>query len=197
MKTLPLVCGVIACLSSVAVATDKPQPVAEGTAIGERVPQFTAEVTSVNGAKPRTATFDSHKTKRITTYIFVGSTCPATNAYVDRLKEIEHKYGPKGVDFIYLYPNANDTHDVQLGFHKEKGFAGPLIDDHGAHLADLFKAKRTTEMFVADKKGIIVFHGAVDDSREPKAITKRYLAPALDELLAGKPITTSTSDVFA
>ena len=42
-----------------------------------------------------------------------------------------------------------------------------------------------------------MFHGAVDDSREPKAITKRYLAPALDEVLAGKPVTTPTSDVFA
>ena len=154
-------------------------------------------MTAVGGAKPKISKFDSQKTKHITAYIFVGSTCPATNAYVDRFKELEHTYAPKGVDFIYLYPNGSDTHDVQLSFHKEKGFAGPLIDDHGAHLAQLFKAKRTTEIFLADKKGMVVFHGAVDDSREPRAITKRYLAPALDELLAGKPITTPTSDVFA
>jgi hypothetical protein len=180
-----------------ASAGNDPKTVAEGTAIGERVPQFTADITSVKGATPQTSKFDSHKTKRISAYIFIGSTCPATNAYVDRFKEIERTYGPKGIDFIYLYPNANDTHDVQLAFHKEKGFAGPLIDDHGAHVAQLFKAKRTTEIFVADKKGIIVFHGGVDNSREPRAITERYLAPALGQLLAGQPITRSTTDVFA
>ena len=195
MKNVSLACALIVCLGSAALADGPP---ATGTlGIGEHVPQFAAQITSVSGAKPKTSTFDSGKTKHITAYIFVGSSCPATNAYVDRFKDLERTYGPKGVEFVYLYPNGNDTHDVQLTFHKEKGFKGPLIDDHGARLAGLFKAKRTTEIFVADKRGAIVFHGAVDDSREPRAITKRYLAPALDEILAGKPVTTPTSDVFA
>jgi peroxiredoxin len=197
MKMTSLVCSAIACLSAVAMAANTPTTVAEGTAIGEHIPQFTAEMTSVQGVKPHVSKLDSHKTKRITVYTFIGSTCPATNAYADRFKDLEHRYGPKGVDFIYLYPNRNDTHDVQLSFHKEKGFTGPFIDDHGAHLARLFKARRTTEIFVVNRKGVLVFHGAVDDSRQPKAVTKRYLAPALDEVLAGKPVTTPTSDVFA
>ena len=128
-------CSAIACLSSVAIAANNPTPVAEGTAIGEHIPQFTAETTSVTGATPKIAKLDSHKTKHVTAYVFVGSTCPATNAYADRFKALEHTYGTKGVDFIYLYPNGNDTHDVQLRFHKEKGLTGPLIDDHGARLA--------------------------------------------------------------
>jgi len=194
MKTFALACVTLACIGSVALgdtpATDTPR-------IGDHVPEFMTERTTLSGSQPQTTAFDSGKVKRVTTYIFVGSTCPATNAYADRFKELERTYGPKGVDFVYLYPNGNDTHDVQLGFHREKGFTGALIDDHGARLAGLFKAKRTTEIFVVDTHGTIVFHGAVDDSREPRAITKRYLAPALDEILAGKPVTTPTSDVFA
>jgi peroxiredoxin len=197
MKTALLMCSAIACFSSMAIAANDPKTVAEGTAIGQRVPQLAAEIIDVKGAKPRTAKFDSHKARRITAYVFVGTTCPATNAYVDRFKDLEHRYGPKGVDFIYIYPNGNDSHDTQIAFHKAKGFAGPLIDDHGAHLAQLFGAKRTTEIFVADKQGIIVYHGGVDDSREPRAITQHYLSTALDQLLARKPITTSTTDVFA
>src|SRR5512140_2904571 len=91
MKTLSLACAVIACLGSVALA-DKP-PATDSLQIGEHVPLFTAEITTVSGAKPKTSKFDSGKSKHITAYVFVGSTCPATNAYVDRFKDLERVYG--------------------------------------------------------------------------------------------------------
>jgi hypothetical protein len=43
----------------------------------------------------------------------------------------------------------------------------------------------------------VVFHGAGDDSRDPKSTGRAYLAPALDETLAGKPVSTPFSQVFA
>ena len=72
-----------------------------------------------------------------------------------------------------------------------------LIDDQGAQLARLFNAQRTTEIFVVSKDGVIVYHGGIDDSRDPGAVKQRYLATALDQLLGGKPITTAESQVFA
>ena len=43
-----------------------------------------------------------------------------------------------------------------------------------------------------------MYHGAVDDSRnDDTAVQKRYVATALDEILAGKPITTPASLVDA
>ena len=42
-----------------------------------------------------------------------------------------------------------------------------------------------------------MYHGAIDDARDPAAVKQRYLATALDELLAGKAITTASSQVFA
>jgi hypothetical protein len=64
-------------------------------------------------------------------------------------------------------------------------------------VAHVLGAQRTSELFVADKKGVVVYHGAVDDSRDPNAVKQRYLAPALDETLAGKAVTTPASQVFA
>jgi thiol-disulfide isomerase/thioredoxin len=183
--------------TAVAVAHADTKAVPEGTGIGEHVPQFTAQVIDLSADPPKTADFDSHKTTRPSVYIFVGVTCPATNAYADRLKQLGDTYGAKGVDFIFIYPNNNDTAEAKRAFHKERQFPGRLIDDQGARLARLFKAERTSELFVTNKQGIVVYHGAIDDSREPSGVKQRYLATALDELLAGKPITTATSQVFA
>ncbi len=185
------------CVGSTAVASPAKTEVQTGTGIGEHIPPFTARAMNLSGVKPQPSDFDSQKTSRITAYVFVGTTCPATNAYTDRFRQIEQAYGGKGVDFLYIYPNSNDTSETKLAFHKQQKLTGRLIDDQGATLARLFKAQRTSELFVADKQGIVVYHGAVDDSRDPNAVKQRYLATALDELLAGKPITTASSQVFA
>ena len=178
-------------------ATPDKTDVVTGTGIGQRLPQFTAQVIDVSAGKPKTAEFDSLKTKRSTVYIFVGTHCPATAAYAERLTQLEKTYAPKGIDFIYIYPNREDTTDTKLAFHGEKKFTGRLIDDQGARLAHLFNAQRTSELFLVNKDDVIVYHGAIDDSRDPGAVKERYLATALDQLLGGKPITTAESQVFA
>ena len=197
MKKIALA-GLILVYAQLAAATaPDDKAVTIGTDIGQRMPQFTAPALDLSGAQPKTTEFDSGKVKHVTAYIFVGVTCPATNAYVDRFKQLEQQYGPKGVDFLYIYPNNNDTTDAKLAFHKEKGLGGRLIDDKGAPLARLFKAQRTSELFVANAQGIVVYHGAVDDSRDPTNVKQRFLATALDELLQGKPIEVATTQVFA
>jgi thiol-disulfide isomerase/thioredoxin len=192
---LPMLVVYAFVLASAAAATADKTDIATGTEIGQRLPQFTAPAIDVSSGK--TVEFDSHKTTRPTIYIFVGTHCPATGAYAERLTELEKSYAPKGVDFVYLYPNKEDTQEAAAAFHKEKKFTGRLIHDQGAQLARLFKAQRTSELFLVNKDGVLVYHGAIDDSRDPSAVKEHYLAKALDELQAGKPITTASSQVFA
>ncbi len=165
--------------------------------IGQHIPAFTAQAMDLGVDPPRTSTVDSSKTNRNTVYIFVGTTCPATNAYAERFKQLAETYSPKGIDFVYLYPNRNDTPEAKRDFHKTKQLGGRMIDDQGGKLAQEFRAQRTSELFLADKQGKIVYHGAVDDSRDPNAVKQHYLAAALDELLAGKQIAMPASQVFA
>jgi peroxiredoxin len=193
---LALLISTFACTGAVFASPDKPD-VATGAGIGQRIPQFTAQATDLSGRKPKTVQVDSHKTKHATIYIFVGTHCPATSAYAERLAQLEKTYEPKGVDFVYLYPNSEDTSGAQLAFHDEKKLAGKLIDDHGARVARLLNAQRTTELFLVGKDGVIVYHGAIDDSRDPGAVKQRYLINALDETLAGKPVTIASSQVSA
>lgn len=136
------------------------------------------------------------KPRRPTAYVFLGTTCPATARYVDRLKALEQRYRGK-VDFLFVYPNRTDSPQAKAAFHKEKGFAGPMIDDQGGKLAKELGAQRTSEVVLVDRKGKVVYRGAIDDHRDSAQVKKTYLATAIDELLAGKPVTTSTSPVFA
>ncbi len=181
--------------SSAAAANTPTAPT--GTGIGQQLPQFTAQLTDLSGGKPKAVEFDSHKIKRPTVFIFVGTHCATTAGYTERMGQLERAYHPKGVDFVYLYPNREDTAEIQRAFHTEKKLGGTLIDDQGARLAKLLAARRTTEVFLVNKDGTIVFHGGIDDSRDGTAVTQRYLATALDETLAGKPVTTTASQVFA
>ncbi|HUI27708.1 MAG TPA: redoxin family protein [Candidatus Kryptonia bacterium] len=183
--------------TTVMAADSVPQLDPAAAGIGQKVPAFTAQAVDLTVDPPRTSTVDSSAAKRITAYIFVGVTCPATNAYAERFKQLAQTYSPKGVDFVYLYPNRNDTPEAKRDFHKSKQLGGRMIDDQGGKLAQEFRAQKTSELFLADKQGKIVYHGAADDSRDPNAVKQHYLADALDELLTGKQIAMPASQVFA
>src|SRR5262245_18653503 len=104
------------------LATFRPSAAAPevGTAIGNRVPAFTAQAVDLSAKTPKTTTFDSQKTKHATAYLFVGTTCPATLAYLERIRALQKTYAPKGVDFVFDYPNKTDTSDAKRTFHREK-----------------------------------------------------------------------------
>jgi hypothetical protein len=167
-----------------------------GTAIGARVPRFetkTIDPSASNGTRD----FDSHAQTKVTAYIFVGTTCPATAAYLGRMRDLERTYRPKGVDFVYIYPNRSDSSEAKTEFHKASNLTGPMIDDQGGKVARALAAERTTEVLLVAKDGQILYRGAIDDSREPTKVGDRYLATALDEHLAGKAIAKTTTDVNA
>jgi thiol-disulfide isomerase/thioredoxin len=185
------------CVSLALAALFSVPPAANAVGIAETVPQFTTSLLKLEDGKTLEQPFDSHKTPRPTVYLFVGTTCPTTAAYVERLKQVESEYAAKGVDFVYVYPNRNDTRDAKLEFHGRQGLHGAVIDDQGGSIARAMNAKRTAEVFIVGKDGKVVYHGGIDDSKDPAGVQRRHLAVALDEYLAGKPVRVPTSQVFA
>jgi len=83
----------------------------------------------------------------------------------------------------------------------EKNSAGTayLIDESGA-TGRAYGAKRTPEMYVINADGIIVYHGAIDDKKsvDPAdiATAKNFVAAAIDETLAGKPVSTPETEAY-
>ncbi len=165
-----------------------------GTGIGEPIAAFTAEVIPPGGGTP--AAIDSRKVTRPTAYVFLGTTCPTTESYGERLKSLEKIYGDKA-DFVYLYPNSTDTVAAKRKYHATKGFSRGWVDDQGGRVAKLLGARRTSEVVLTDARANVVYHGAIDDSRDPARVSRRHLAMALDETLSGRKVTTPKTDVDA
>jgi hypothetical protein len=75
---------------------------------------------------------------------------------------------------------------------KEKGFNFPYLRDDTQEVVRAYGAARTPEVFLlgADRK--LAYHGRIDDSPDDAKKVKRHdLSVALDEVLAGKPVSVA------
>jgi len=75
---------------------------------------------------------------------------------------------------------------------QDKGFTFPYLVDEGQKIYPKFGATKTPHNYVLQKteKGIVIkYIGAIDDSsRNPEAVSVKYLENAVDALLDGKAI---------
>ncbi|HUS23690.1 MAG TPA: thioredoxin family protein [Candidatus Binatia bacterium] len=74
--------------------------------------------------------------------------------------------------------------------------AAVLLDESGA-VGRLYEAKTTPHLFVVDAKGTLAYMGGIDSiaSPDPEDLPKAtpYVKVALEELLAGKPVTQAVT----
>ena len=124
---------------------------------------------------------------------FMGTDCPISNLYLKDLSDLAHRYGAKGVQIVGIQSNAGTTPARAAQHASQFKVTFPVLVDAGQCVARDFGATRTAEVFVLDRQRTIRYHGEIDDRYgytfrrgEP---TRRELEQALQELLAGKPVT--------
>jgi peroxiredoxin len=113
-----------------------------------------------------------------------------------------------GRDVVWLSVNSTNqsSSEYRSGaqmnvWMKEKGAApkAVLIDATSA-TGRAYAAKTTPHMFVIDPKGTIVYAGAIDDKRSARESDRKtannYVRAALDESLAGKPVTIASTPPY-
>ncbi|HUB60448.1 MAG TPA: thioredoxin family protein [Puia sp.] len=127
--------------------------------------------------------------------MFSCNTCPYVIRNQSRTKEVCTYAGRHQIGVILLNSNegsrddGNSFADMQ-SYAKDQGYQWYYALDNNAILASAFGASRTPECFLFDKNGILVYHGAIDDSPgDPSAVKRHHLLAAIDEMLAGKPVT--------
>ena len=125
---------------------------------------------------------------KLTVIALTSTTCPLCLKYGPTLARLENLYAAKGVRFIFVNPEPDAAvADANVAV-KRLGLNGPYV--RSAEWASKLGARSTTEVFVIDPAGKVRYRGAVDDQHSlgaslPKP-RHRYLAGALDALLAGK-----------
>jgi thiol-disulfide isomerase/thioredoxin len=138
------------------------------------------------------------KEKKAIVVVFIGLECPISNAYAPVLTELEKKYA-KDVQFVAINSNALDTPAKIKGHAKEHKIEFPVLKDTANVVADKFGARRTPEAFILSPSGEVLYQGRIDDQfgigYKREGPTRRDLAEALDEVLAGKAVSKAKTDV--
>lgn len=133
--------------------------------------------------------------REVVVVAFLGAECPLAKQYGPRLQSLWQKYQARGVAVIGINSNQQDT-PTELGHYaRQHGISFPLLKDPGNRIADQFHAQRTPEAFVLDRDRTVRYWGRIDDQfgvgyarHEP---TQHYLADAIDDLLADRPVRVS------
>ena len=112
---------------------------------------------------------------------------------------MHRKYAGKGVQFLAINSSSQDSFVSVSAHAQERDVPFPVLKDFDQKVADAFGAQRTPEVFLLDADRVIRYHGRIDDQygvgfRRDKP-ARSDLKEALDELLAGKPITTPVTEV--
>jgi peroxiredoxin len=162
--------------------------------VGKKVESFTLH--DVRGAERSLAEFAD---KKAVVVAYVGCGCPVARLYAPRLAELAKEYEPKGVAFLGVSSNQYDSIQDLTRFAKEHKIPFPILKDVGNALADRMGAVYVPEVFVLDANRVIRYRGRIDDQygvgyARPKA-EHRDLAAALDELLAGRAVSSPATEV--
>nr|MBP6512392.1 thioredoxin family protein [Bacteroidia bacterium] len=125
--------------------------------------------------------------------------CPFSVAYEDRIIALQAKYGAKGFPVVAINSNnkevvPEDSYEEMVKRAAEKKFNFNYLYDSTQEIAHQFGAARTPHVFIVEKQKSnlkMKYIGAIDDNTdEPEAATKKYVESAVDEILAGKEVTT-------
>jgi peroxiredoxin len=135
--------------------------------------------------------------KKAVVLAFVGCECPVAKLYGPRLARLAKAYEAQGVQFLGIDANQQDG-VTQIGrFATDAGIEFPMLKDVKNVVADRLGVERTTEAIVLDGTRTIRYRGRIDDQYNVgisrTKTTQNDLSAALDELLAGKPISRPTT----
>jgi peroxiredoxin len=145
-------------------------------------------------------TVPAAKPSDYTVVCFLGTECPLARLYAPRLNALAAAFEPRNVQFVGIDSNCQDSAEDLQSFRDEFQLAFPVAKDTANVVADAFQAERMSEVFVLDASLHVRYHGRIDDRYRPGIVrsaenVRDDLRIALEELLAGKPVRVSETDV--
>ena len=116
--------------------------------------------------------------------------CPYVQAWEGRMKAIQADYGGRGFRLVAINSNDADAYPEDSFEEMQKRaraqeFNFDYLFDADQAVVGAYGAERTPEVFLFDGDRRLVYHGAIDDSRNEDAVTSHWLRDAIDAVLAG------------
>jgi peroxiredoxin len=106
------------------------------------------------------------------------------------------EYNSKNVVFLAINSSAKGKQgngkELNVEMKKEYKMEYPILIDEDGKVGTAYGAKTTPHVFIIGTDGKVAYNGAIDNNTDvKKAGDKNYAKMALDEMLAGKSVTTS------
>jgi peroxiredoxin len=160
-------------------------------AIGTVIDDFT--LPDING---KDQSLNSLKGKNGTVLIFISVQCPVSNAYNERMEKLAQDYQARGINVIGINSNVTESEDAVKTHAAEHKLTFPILKDAGNKIADRLGATKTPEAYFVDAGNKLLYHGRIDNSKDPAGVNASELRDALDATLAGKSIEKTTAMAF-
>lgn len=125
---------------------------------------------------------------QVTAVVFISSLCPISNEYVDRMIALWRQFAPRGVRFLFVNSNVNESAREVREHAAAAAFPFPVYQDIRNGLANRLRASITPEAFLLDASGAVRYQGAFDDARNPARVKVEFLKEGIEALLSGKPV---------
>ncbi|PWT85932.1 MAG: hypothetical protein C5B56_13240 [Proteobacteria bacterium] len=125
---------------------------------------------------------------------FVTTDCPVANSYVPEMNRIRDAYASRGVVVWAVQADTTTADPVVAKYAADYRYAFPLVLDPRQELVNLSGATITPQAAILTPDGKVQYLGRIDNRVEdfgkqrPQA-TQADLRNALDEVLAGKPVS--------
>jgi peroxiredoxin len=137
-----------------------------------------------------------YKDSKAIVVMFIATQCPVSNAYNNRMVKLYDDYHPKGVAFVGINSNKQESTEEVAEHAKEHGFKFTILKDKNNNIADRFNAQVTPEIYVLNSQFEVLYHGRIDDSRRENEVKSQDLRQALDEILTGKKVSVTETKAF-
>jgi hypothetical protein len=179
-----------------------PPAAARAVKIGEPAPGFTA--TDSNGKQ---VTLDQFKGKYVVLE-WHNQGCPFVVKHYKsgNLPKLQKEWTAKQVVWLAVISSAPgkqgyvDGAGANLDMKTHDAAPTATLLDPKGELGRLYGAKTTPHMYIINPQGRLIYNGAIDDkpSTEPADIpgSKNYVAQALSEAMAGKPVSQPTTTPY-
>ncbi len=183
-------------LPVVAIAIMALRPVEDALPIGSALPKPEVKMKDITG---KDISFKDATKKNGLLVMFSCNTCPVVKKYQSRTNEICKYAGSKDIGVVLLNPNEagrdrGDSYEDMKNYGKSNSYSWYYVVDQNSTMADAFGATRTPEVFLFNKDGKLVYHGAIDDNQNGgDEVTRKHLAIAIDEMTGGKEVSTKNT----
>ncbi|QDU33490.1 Thiol-disulfide oxidoreductase ResA [Poriferisphaera corsica] len=160
--------------------------------VGAQAPDFTLKDVTTG----KEISLDDYKGK-IVVMTFQSINCPwdryrEEGGYQRILSKLAPEYTDKGVQFIAINSNANETVEEVASYARESKVPYPILKDPGNVVADEYGGRTTPHFYVIDKDGKLVYMGGFENAPNTPEncghMDTPYLVPVLNAEIEGKEL---------